>query len=379
MTARPYYNRHRQRWQAVVELGRDENGKRRQIFRDMPKEKNTKAEAKRVGRLLLNELEAGTFVEPTDVTVAEYLRTYHAEHARHHSAARSHESSGYLLEAHIIPGLGGLKLAKLRPADLQRYYAAQLDLSRAPSSVRKDHNYMHAALKHAAMMRILATNPADFVVPPRVTRKEMKVLDETQSAAMLHAAGGTDLHMPLLLALGTGMRRSELLGLRWDDIDLKAGTATVNQGLQEAGGQLIVTAPKTVKSRRAVTLPGLVVDALRVHRAEQARKTLAHEPNWTDSAYVLAAPHGGPWRPSNFDRMWRKFKTQQGLEIRLHDIRHTHATQLLKAGVNVKVISERLGHASIAITLDTYSHVLPGMQEAAAELIDAGLRAALAG
>ena len=100
---------------------------------------------------------------------------------------------------------------------------------------------------------------------------------------MLHAAEGTDLHMPLLLALGTGMRRSELLGLRWDDVDLEAGTATVNQGLQEAGGQLIVTAPKTVKSRRAVTLPGLVVDALRVHRAEQARKTLAHEPNWTDS------------------------------------------------------------------------------------------------
>jgi hypothetical protein len=158
--------------------------------------------------LALRELDEGTFVEPTDVTVAEYLRTYHAEHARHHSAARSHESSGYLLEAHIIPGLGGLKLAKLRPADLQRYYAAQLDLPRAPSSVRKDHNYLHSSLKHAVMMQLLATNPADFVVPPRVTRKEMKVLDEAQSAAMLRAAEGTDLHMPLLLALGTGMRRS---------------------------------------------------------------------------------------------------------------------------------------------------------------------------
>ena len=379
MTTRPYFNKHRERWQAVVELGRDENGKRKQIFRDMPKDKNTKTEAKRVGRLLLNELEAGTYVEPTDVTVAEYLRTYHSEHARHHTAARSHESSGYLLEAHIIPGLGGLKLAKLRPADLQRYYAAQLDSGLAPSSVRKDHNALHSALKHAVRMQLLATNPADFVVPPRVTRKEMKVLDEAQSAAMLHAAEGTDLHMPLLLALGTGMRRSELLGLRWDDVDLEAGTATVNQGLQEAGGQLIVTAPKTVKSRRAVTLPGLVIDALRVHRAEQARKTLAHEPNWTDSEYVLAAPHGGPWRPSNFDRVWRRFKTKRELAVRFHDLRHSHASALVKAGVHPKVVSERLGHASISITLDTCSHVMPGMQEAAAELIDAGLRAALAG
>jgi integrase len=114
-------------------------------------------------------------------------------------------------------------------------------------------------------------------------------------------------------------------------------------------------------------------------RAEQARKTLAHEPNWTGSEYILAAPHGGPWRPSNFDTTWRRFKMRQKLEIRFHDLRHTHATQLLKAGVHPKVVSERLGHASIGITLDTYSHVMPGMQEWAAEKIDAGLRAALAG
>lgn len=307
------------------------------------------------------------------------MRTYHAEHARHHSAARSHESSGYLLEAHIIPGLGGLKLAKLRPADLQRYYAAQLDSGLAPSSVRKDHNALHSALKHAVRMQLLATNPADFVVPPRVTRKEMKVLDEVQSAAMLHAAEGTDLHMPLLLALGTGMRRGELLGLRWADVNLDGRALVVAQTLQEAYGKLHFKEPKTVKSRRAVTLPGVVVDALRIHRAAQAKKTLAREPGYVESDLVLAAPGGGPWWPSNFDRVWRRFKTKQKLEIRFHDLRHTHATQLLKAGVHPKVVSERLGHASIGITLDTYSHVMPGMQEEAAEKIDAGLRKALAG
>jgi Phage integrase family len=117
-------------------------------------------------------------------------------------------------------------------------------------------------------------------------------------------------------------------------------SATVAQSLQEAGGQLIVSPPKTVKSPRRITLPGLEVDALRAHRAEQARTTLAREPGWTDSEIVLAAPNGGPWWPSNFDRIWRRFKTKQKLEIRFHGPRHTHATQLLKAGVHPKVVSE---------------------------------------
>lgn len=357
--------------------GRDETtGKRLWKYESVH---GTKGHAKQVLRQRLNELEAGTFVEPSDLTFGEYMRSHHAEHARHHTAARVHESCGYLLEAHIMPALGAIKLSKLRPADLQRYYAAQLDSGLAPSSVRKDHNAIHNALKHAVMMRLLAMNPADFVTPPRVTRTEMKFLDEKESAAMLRAAGGTSLHMALLLALGTGMRRGEMLGTRWSDVDLDGATLTVAQTLQEAGGELHVKAPKTTKSRRRITLPEIVVEALRAHRAEQARKTLAQKPGWTDSEYVLAAPHGGPWRPSNFDRMWRKFKTKQSLEVRFHDLRHTHATQLLRAGVHPKVVSERLGHASIGITLDTYSHVLPGMQEEAAEKIDAGPRAALAG
>ncbi len=122
----------------------------------------------------------------------------------------------------------------------------------------------------------------------------MTALDETEAVKMLHAAEGTSLHMPLYLALGTGMRRGELLGLRWSDVDLEAGTATVNQTLQEAYGELHCKEPKTTKSRRRITLPAIVVDALRVHRAEQARKTLAREPGWTDSELVLAAPHAAP-------------------------------------------------------------------------------------
>ena len=376
MTGRLYFNKHRRKWQAIVEVGRDPaTGKRRQIFRDA----RTKAEARQILQKLLRDLEDGAHVEPCNLTFAQYLDSYVEDHLRHHTCPHSLESLNYTLARRVVPALGQVALTKLRPMDLQKFYSDLRDSGLADASVRKIHNTIRAALAHAVRLQVLAVNPADAVVAPRIKRSEMRVLDEEKTATMLRAAEGSAMHIPLLLAVGSGMRRGELLGLRWSDVDLDAGTATVNQTLQEAGGRLIVSPPKTAKSRRAVTLPSVVVDGLRAHRAEQARRTLAGEPDWVDSKYVLAAPHGGPWRPAGFDRSWRAFKKRYGIEIRFHDLRHTHATQLLKAGVHPKVVSERLGHASIGITLDTYSHVMPGMQEEAAEKIDAGLRAALAG
>jgi integrase len=363
-------------WQLIIELGRDENGKRRWKYESVH---GTKGHAKKVLRQRLNELEAGTYVEPTDLTVAEYLRSWHKDHARHYLSARALESNGYTLERHVIPGLGGHEPAKLRAMHLEAYHSAKLDSGLSPSSVRKHHNIIHSALRHAVRLQLLASNPADLVVPPRVTRREMTALDETQTATLVKAGEGTALYLPILLAVSTGMRRGELLGLRWSVVDLEGDTLVVCQTLQEAYGELHFKASKTSKSRRRIDLPTITVEALHRHRAEQARRRLRRAPGWTDSDLVLAAPRGGPWWPSNFDRVWRRFKTKQKLEIRFHDLRHTHATQLLKAGVHPKVVSERLGHASIGVTLDTYSHVMPGMQEEAAEKIDAGLRKALAG
>ena len=339
----------------------------------------TKRHARDVAHEWQMELEGRMHVKHTGLTFGEQLRAWHEEHARHHVAARTHESYGYLISRHIDPGIGSHKLDKLRPAHLQTYFAKRLDAGAAASSVRKEANIIRSALRHAVRMGQLASSPADVAVPPRPKRTEMKFLNEVQTAKMLKPAEGTHLYIALLTAVGTGMRRRELLGLRWRDVDLEVATATVNQTLQEAYGELIFKEPKTTRSRRTITLPALVVEAMRTQRAEQARRTLAREPGWSDSEYALAAPHGGPWRPAGFDRIWRRFRRQQGLEIRFHDLRHTHATQLLKAGVHPKLVSERLGHASIGITLDTYSHVMPGMQEAAAELIDVGLRKALAG
>lgn len=287
--------------------------------------------------------------------------------------------NGYLIEAHLVPGLGAHKLTDLKPIHLQSYYSVKLDAGLSSTTVREHHNMLHAALRHAVRLQLLTVNPADSVVPPRIARKEMHYLDAGESAAMLRAAAGTRLYMALLLALGTGMRRGELLGLRWSDVELDGGTLIVTQTVQEAFGQLHIKEPKTAKSQRRITLPALVVDALRAYRTEQAKETLARAPRSAESGLVLTSPDGGPWWPSYFNRTWQRFKKRQGLAVRFHDLRHSHANQLLAAGVHVKIVSERLGHASVGITLDTYSHAMPALQEEAAEKIDAGLRAALAG
>jgi integrase len=165
----------------------------------------------------------------------------------------------------------------------------------------------------------------------------------------------------------------------WSDIDLAAGSLAVRQTLQEAEGKLTFKEPKTPKSRRVIALPTVALEALRQHRARQAETRLQLDARYNDHDLVCTQADGSPWWSSDFDRRFRILKTQAQIDVRFHDLRHTHATQLLKAGVHPKVVSKRLGHTSIGITLDTYSHVMPGMQEEAAEKIDAGLRAALAG
>jgi integrase len=374
MTGRLYYNKHRRKWQAIVELGHDpQSGKRQQIYRDA----KTKAEARQVLQKLMRELEDGSHVEPHKLTVADYLRSYVAEHARHTCSARVIESMGYMVERHLVPALGAHKLQGLRPMHLQHYYSEKIDSGLSPTTVRKHHNTIHVMLRHAVRMQLLAVNPSDAVTPPRIVRKEMSFLDAEASAALLRKLEGGSLYLPVLLALGTGLRRGELLALRWSDIDLDAGTLIVARTLEEAFGTVNTKQPKTVKSRRRVTLPEIVVDALRAEKTKQAEKTLAREPGSPESDVLLRAASGDPWKPSAFDRKWRRFRRNNAVPVRFHDLRHSHASQLLAAGVHVKVVSERLGHASIAITLDTYSHVIPALQEEAAEKIDTGLRAAL--
>ena len=375
MTGRLYYNKHRDSWQAIVEKGRDEQGKRVQIFRDAP----TKREARVILQKLLRELDDGSFIEPSTTTVAEYLESWLTDVVRHQVAARTQDRYASIVACHLSPRLGALKLSVLRPDQVQHCYAELLDAGLSPATVHKIHVVLHSALRSAVRTRLIARSPCDDLLLPKVRTPEIKALTDEQIGAMLRAAKGTPVAVPLLVLVSLGVRRGELLALQWGDVDLEARTLSVRRTLEESSAGVHLKQPKTAKSSRTIALPASTVDALRVHHAAQQRARLAAGAAFNRLDFVFPAADGEPWKPSTFAAACRRVFKKAGLTCRLHDLRHTHATMLLRQGVHPKVVQERLGHANVGITLDIYSHVSPHMQLDAAERIDAGMRKALAG
>ncbi len=370
----------------VIEIGRNAEGKRRQRSKGGFR---TKREAQEALNALLAEMQAGTYVKPREVRLAEYLREW-LEGAAPNLSGKTTERYRIALESHVIPALGHILLPELRPVHIQRVYAEWLKpgadgLPRwARATLRKHHFVLHRALRDAVRLQYIAVNPADGVEVPRIAghKKLVRVLTEEQTAALLRRASDTRLHLPILVAVTSGLRRGELLALRWADVDLEGGLLRVEQSIEETGQGLRFKAPKTAKGRRRVPLPALTVEALRRHRVEQDKQRLLLGAAYqAEPDLVFAGSDGRPWFPSNFERTWRTFRDTlpEELRVRFHDLRHTHASQLLAKGVHAKIVSERLGHASIGITLDTYSHLLPGLQEEAVKQLEASLSVALAG
>jgi integrase len=236
---------------------------------------------------------------------------------------------------------------------------------------------IHVALKTAVRWGLLARNPADAVTVPRVRRNEMQTWSEYEVEQFLNAAKVSPYYALFYTALFTGMRRSELLGLKWEDIDLLLGQIYVSRGLHQLkDGTYIFTEPKSAKSRRMIALPPSAILLLKEHYEKQALDRIMMDKPLHESDLVFGTPEGKPLRPNTVTRAWESLASHAGLKvIRLHDARHTHASIMLKQGIHPKIVQERLGHSSIQMTLDTYSHVTPGLQEAAAARFDEVLTA----
>jgi len=369
-------------WWAVVDIGRDpETGKRRQKWHRLAA--TGKRQAQQELSKLLADLAGGTYVEPAKLTVGEYLERWLADYARVNVAAKTFERYEGIIRRHLIPNLGGYPISKLQPLHIQEYYSRALQSGRldkrpgnlSPTTVLHHHRVLREALGQAVRWQIIPRNPADAVEPPRPARKEMRVLTAEQIDRLLETAKGTPLYMPILLAAATGMRRGEILGLRWQDVDLNAATVSVCRTLEITKGRMAFKEPKSAKSRRVITLPAFAVEALRCHRIEQAEHRLRVGPAYEDQGLVCATERGTPMI-FNFERDYLALLNKANIpRVRFHDLRHSHATLLLAQGVHPKIVSERLGHSAVGITLDTYSHVLPAMQKEAAEKIDSLFRA----
>lgn len=276
---------------------------------------------------------------------------------------------------HTLPELGKVKLARLTPQHLQKLYALKLAGGLSPMTVRHLHAIMHRALGQALRWGMVAVNVAEAVDPPRTKRQEIKTLTPEEARMLIGASQGTRFEGLYMLAISTGLRQGEMLGLRWKDVDLEAGSVQVVGSLQRSHHGLAISEPKTASSRRKVILTDAAKNVLRQHRIRQMEERLKAGPLWEDNGLVFPNEMGKPMDAGNLlRRYFSPLLKKAGLaHIRFHDLRHSAATILLSQGINPKVIQEMLGHSSITLTLDTYSHVLPTMQREATAAMDAVL------
>lgn len=355
------------RWEARVIL---QNGARKSLYG------KTRQEVVRLLDQVRRDREQGLGALTDRQTVGQYLEVWlqsEAYRVKHGSFCRY----GQAVRLHLIPGLGQVVLSKLTAQQVSAFYAGELERGQSPNEVRYSHSILHAALEDALKLGVVHRNVVHLVDPPRRVKREMAVYTEAQARHLLNVIAGDRLEALCVLVLATGMREGELLSLRWGDVDLERNMLTVWATLQRRTRQgLVREQAKTGHSRRTIALSEAVVGALRHHRERQVRERLQLGDVWAESNLVFPNTIGRPMDATNLRRYWwYPLLKRAGLpRIRFHDMRHTAATLLLSRGVNVKVVSEMLGHASVSVTLSLYAHVLPHMQQHAVETMETIIR-----
>ncbi len=365
------------RWMGQITIGVDpvtRKSKRLTFYGKTRKEVQDKI------REALNQKDRGLLSEPSRMTLGEWLKTWLEDYKKQELKISTWESYKSLIEDHMVPELGYIKLNKLKTNDIQRFYNSKLENGRkdgkgglSARTVRYIHTVLSAALDQAVKEGYILVNPAAATTQPRHVKKEITPLSTDQVKQFLQDIKDDWLYPVFITALGTGLRRGELLGLKWDVVDLETGAALIKRELVQVKGKVrLEEYTKTKGSTRTIALPDMVIRELKKLRGKQKQDRLLLGPAYQDNDYVFCWPDGSYIRP---DYVYNRLKTllnEHGLpSIRFHDLRHTFATMLLEAGEHPKVVSEMLGHSSITITLDIYSHVLPSMKEkAAAKLND---------
>jgi integrase len=358
-------------WRIQASGGFTDAGRRVRISRTV---RGSRRDAERALTTLLHDVDTGQAVVDGKTALSAYLADKWLPHMRTQVRAKTWQRYEGAVRLHVVPTIGRVRLAQLRPTHVQRVLDQMTETGCSPASVHKTYRVLASALAQAVRWRILAVNPSTGVRPPRDERRELAVPNAAQVRKLLDAAAGGPYELPLLLAATTGMRRGELLGLRWSSVDVDAGSLTVTTTLQRVRGETVFVSPKTERSRRKISLPAITVDALKRHRKEQAERRLFLGAAWCDLGLVVDRGDGEHMDPDTLSAGFRRAAKAAGLEgARLHNLRHAYATTLLAAGVNVKVVSEALGHARTAFTMDVYAHVLPTMGEQAASAIQAAL------
>lgn len=363
-------------WYVVVELDRDAEGKRRQRWHGGYR---TRKEAETARVEILHTINTGSYVEPTSTTFGEWVHETWLPLAAQRLKPSAEAHYRNYLRLHILPTLGPLQFRQITPAVLNQLYTHLLTEGNrktggplSAKTVTNVHAIIHKALEDAVDLGLVNVNMADRAKPPRPKAKkpkEIKSWTPEELRRFLESVDGHRLEAAWHLAALTGMRRAEVLGRRWRDLDLQVARLSVRQALVSVGYEIVTSTPKTHQSR-TIDLDAGTVERLRRHRGRQLEDRREWGDQYEDNGLVFCRQNGTPIHPHTFSQAFERIVANSDLpKIPLHGLRHTHATIGLALGVPAKVMSERLGHESVAFTLKQYAHVLPGMQAGAASLI----------
>jgi integrase len=363
------YKRKDGRWAAAVTLGyQGGKFKRKTVYGKTRKEVQDKL------TIELRKVQQGLPIVNERHTLAQFLKSWLESVAKPSVRPKTYRTYSDLVKLHLEPALGNQPLAKLSPQRIQTFLNDKSKSGLAPKTVRHIHSTLRAALNIALRWGLVARNVATLVSPPRLQAKEIKPMSQGEIKAFLNTIKGDRLECLFLIAFSLGLRRGELLGLRWQDIDLEARTLRVSLALQRVSGKLELSEPKTDRSRRALPLTDGLISALRTHRARQREERLLAGPKWKENGFVFSSSIGTPLEPRNLIRKFQAILKKANLgHYRFHDLRHSCATMLIAQGAPARTVMDILGHSQISLTMNTYGHIMLETRREAIELLDAVL------
>ena len=357
----------RNSWQLQICTGIGPDGKRRRHFETV---RGRKGDAQRRLTELLVSLDKGVYTPPGKLTLAEHLRNWLTGYVKTNCSERTLDGYEAIVENHVIPALGHILLKQLIPQAIQAYYGKACEKLSA-RTVHHQHRVLSEALKYAVRQGYLGRNPCELVDPPRPQKKAMRTLTPDELESLLETASDNQFYPVIYTAVSTGLRRAELLALRWRDIDFDSESILVSRTLHKGHGMTEFKEPKTEHSRRRVSMTPKLTAFLKEYEAERESLFLHLGRLPRPDDLVFANVEGKPVDPGVLSHNFARIVKRAGLEnVRFHDLRHTFASLMLLRGAKPKVISEALGHSSVAFTMDVYSHIIEGMQQDAMALLD---------
>ena len=353
-----------------VFLGRDENGK----IKFHNKTIKGKKEAQAYQAKMTTKKNEGTIADSGRLKLEKHMETWLETVVKNRVREKTYLDYKGRVKLYITPFIGQVRIDKLKPEQIQVIYNDMIERGLSPRTVRYTHTILRNSLHQAVKWERIYRNPADLVDLPRQKKKEMQCFTPEQAIKFMDASVLSPFKALFSLLITSGMRPGEALGLKWDDIDFDGRKVTVNRSLTRTkGGGWTLEEPKTPRSRRSIPLPQSVIADLKEHEKQQIKKIVKAKPGtYKKQGFVFAAENGEPMHEGHiYNRYFKPLLDKADLpQIRMYDLRHTCATLLLSEGENPKIVSERLGHASIVLTLDTYSHVLPDMQQGASDKLE---------